>query len=175
MLKINIKPDLEKTSPKLSINYISDFFHTWIKRNCNIAPNNIDDSNTVDYITVDYNTADCNIYELYLNDLQYLKILVYEMKKLNEIYHLIDIDSYSKDLDSIYQTQLENCDTFEEQIVIQEKYQRVYKEIDVYLMLFKSDTESFIYSEQKLNKFINYIYKFADKYNTNTLYYEIIY
>jgi hypothetical protein len=155
MLISNFQSSLGKISSNFSVNNVSEFFHTWIKRNCFQVDN--------------------TIYELDLDNLLYLSILLYELEKLNEIYNYIDINTFKKDISLKYQNDTDSCKTFEQQMYIEEKYQRIYFVIDEYLSILKSESEPIVYSIQKINNIIFSLNKYAEKQKTNTIYYNFSY
>lgn len=155
MLISNFQSSLGKISSIFSVNNVSEFFHTWIKRNCFQVDN--------------------TIYELDLDNLLYLSILLYELEKLNEIYNNIDINTFKKDISFKYQNDFDSCKTFEQQMDIEEKYQRIYFVIDEYLSILKSESEPIVYSIQKINNIIFSLNKYAEKQKTNTIYYNFSY
>lgn len=155
MLISRFQSSLGKINSNFSFNNVSDFFHTWIKRNCF----QVDDT----------------IYELELENLLYLSILLYELEKLNEIYNYIDINTFKKDISLKYQNETDSCKTFEKQMYIDEKYQRIYFVIDEYLSILKSESKCILQPIQEINKIIFSINQYAKKQKTNTIYYNFSY
>ena len=155
MLISNFQSSLGKISSNFSVNNVSEFFHTWIKRNCF----QVDDT----------------IYELDLDNLLYLSILLYELERLNEIYNYIDINVFKKDISLKYQNDTDSCKTFEQQMYIDEKYQRIYFVIDEYLSILKSESECILHPIQEINKIILSLNQYAEKQKTNTIYYNFSY
>lgn len=152
MLISHFQHSIQNNVPKFQIHNMSDFFHTWIKRNCFMIEN--------------------NIYELDIENLMYLHILLYEMEKLDKIYHLIDVDYFKKDIHSKYKNELVDCATFPQELYVQEKYQRVYFVIDEYLSLFNKNGDSFKNNIERIKNLLSVLDKYACKTNTNTLYYH---
>ena len=58
---------------------------------------------------------------------------------------------------------------------IEEKYQRIYFVIDEYLSILKSESECISYPIQEINKIIFSLNQYAEKQNTNTIYYNFSY
>ena len=152
MLVSHFQHTMYNDAPKFKIHNMSDFFHTWIKRNCLMVEE--------------------NVYELDIEDLMYLHILLYEMEKLDKVFDLIDVDYFKKDICSKYKNEIINCNTFPQELYVQEKYQRVYFVIDEYLSLFNQNGDNFFNNSQKIKNLINVLDKYACKTNTDKLYYH---
>lgn len=155
MLKTYFKCSLFENEPKFIIHNISQFFHVWVKRNCNMIEN--------------------NIYELNIDDLMYISILIYEMEKLNSIYDYIDIEEFKKDISFKFQNEIKYSPNFVKEVYIQEKYDKVYFVIDEYLSLCNNNKDSFKQNIEKNKYLINVINRYAMKNNTGVLYYNFNY
>jgi len=155
MLITQFQPSINNISQNLIINNISQFFHTWIKKNCF----QVDEKN----------------YELDINNLKYLSILLYEIKNFNSNNNFNNMKQFNLYIKSKYNLELENSKTLIQDLCIKDKFERVYFAVEESLLILNSENISLNLSIQKIKILINKLKLYAKKVESNILYYNFYY
>ena len=144
--------NLNDLTYRLILKNIPDIFYTWIKRNCDIV--------------------DTNIYELDINYLNYLKMLILQSEILINTSKHINLNNYQEIINQQFIYQIKNSTNFEEEICVREQYERVHFILIEFIADLKVCDLPINDSIYKLRKLIETINNYAFKYKTNILYYE---